>query len=126
MLGGMVNRNLSEQEVLASAFHAAANALSSRGARGTATDRSGTATAVTAVVAAANPDRIYFLIQNLSTEIIYVKIGASATTTSSIALSPASATAVGGGIIWEGNFIPTESINVRSTSGSAAYVAVEA
>lgn len=89
--------------------------------QGTFTDKSGTATTTSAVVAAANTSRRYFIIQNLSTTIdIYINFTSVATAGGgSIKLAP------GSGFEMENGFISTEAINVIAASSTAVFTAKE-
>lgn len=87
------------------------------------TDRSGTTSGsanTSTLVAAANPFRKYFIIQNLSaTTAIYINFTSAANTTSSLYIAPL------GSYVMESDTITTESINVLSTGTSIVYSAKE-
>jgi hypothetical protein len=91
---------------------------------GTLIDRSGTTSgtpSTSTTVAAANPSRKYFIIQNLGASNIYVNFTSAANTTSSILLA-----ASGGSFVMESSFVSTEAITVLSAGTSVAYMAKEA
>jgi hypothetical protein len=87
---------------------------------GTITDRSGTATTTSAQLAAANSARKYLFIQNVDTGAIWFNFGVAA-----VAASPSIRLDAGDSIEYNGTFIPTDSINIRSGTGSKTYVAKE-
>lgn len=87
---------------------------------GSFTNRSGTATAVSAQLAAANSSRKYFYLQNVSDGNIWFNFGVAAVTTQpSLRLRP------GETFTLDGSFISTQAINVISEVGSRDYVAKE-
>lgn len=90
---------------------------------GTLTDRSGTIASgsVSQQVAAANPGRKYFAIQNLSsTATMFINFTSAASLTSaSFALLPYASWGM------EASFVTTEAINIISTTAAAAYAAKE-
>lgn len=71
-------------------------------------------------VFAANPSRRYLIIQNLSTDELWVNFGANATADKpSLALAPASGTTPGGSIEYAGSYIPTSTVTIiGATTGS--------
>lgn len=92
----------------------------SSGYQGTFTDRSGQATVASSQVAAANANRRYFFISNISNAIIWINFGTAATTA-----SPSIPLNAGDSFVMEANFINTESVNVIAASGTRDYVAKE-
>lgn len=86
---------------------------------GSLTDRSGSATGVSAQIAAANSSRRYFFIQ-CQAGTIWLDFGVAAVTSQpSIRLSN------GDTFVMEGNLISTQSINVISGGGTRDFAAKE-
>lgn len=88
------------------------------------TDRSSSAinSSTSTAVAAQNKGRQYLFIQNLSAIVMHVRLGAAAVAGAAGNIYLA---ANGGSVIWEGNeFVPTNSVNVISASGSSLVVTV--
>lgn len=87
------------------------------------TDRSGSTSATpstSTLVAAANGQRRYFIIQNLSTTAtIFINFTAAAAATGSLMLLP------GGSYTMENNTITSEAINVFSATASVAFASKE-
>lgn len=96
---------------------------------GSFTDGSGNTSATPSTstqIFAANATRKYLLIQNLSTtDKIYIKMGASATTTSSIVLGP-DAGEGGGSFVMESSFVNNQTVNVLCASASQPFMAEQA
>lgn len=77
----------------------------------------GTASATSNTELAANANRIYLFIQNLSSAAIHVSFGGTAST-STLRID------AGGSIVFEGNTTPTTAINIiRTTAGQNFYIA---
>lgn len=87
---------------------------------GTLTDRSGTATTTSATLAAANANRKYIFIQNVSTGDIWINFTTAATNA-----SPSIRIDASGVFVMEGSFISTEAINIRSNTSTRPFVAKE-
>lgn len=91
-------------------------------AKGTLTDRSGTAQATSASIIAANANRRYLFIQNLSGSKMYINFGAAATVdTNSILLQPN-----GGSFTMEGEFLSTDQIFIIAAANNKPFMAKEA
>lgn len=86
------------------------------------TDRSGTAGVASAVLMAANKDRRWLFIQNLSAGDIYINFTSAAT------IGGGSIKLASGGspFFFEGSFISTEAVNVIGTGAGLSYTAKEA
>jgi hypothetical protein len=94
---------------------------------GLLTDRSGSTSATPSTstqVAAVNPTRKYFLIQNQGATAIYVNFTSAAAATGSIKLGPDTGSG-GGSYVMENGFVSSEAINVFSTAASMAFMAKE-
>lgn len=89
-------------------------------ANGSLTDRSSTATTASSQVAAANANRKYFYIQNVSGGIVWINFG-----TAAVAAPPSIRIANGEEWRMEGSFISTQAINIIAASGSRDYTAKE-
>ncbi len=95
---------------------------------GPLTDRSGSITegGTAQQIAAANAARRYFFICNTSVEILYVNVGATATSANSYPLAAAaSAGAPGGSLVFEGSFIPSGSVSILGATTGSTFVAKE-
>lgn len=97
---------------------------------GAFTDNSGTVTAggTSQQAAAANAGRKYLLIQNQSTDTLYVNFGTAAVVGQpSIALVPASGSGLGGGsLVFESSFVPNGTINILGASTGSKYLIKQA
>lgn len=98
--------------------------------QGALTDKSGTiASGGTAQqLAAANSNRRYLLIQNLSTGVLWVSTTATAVVGQpSIALKACTAAndGTGGVLVYEGSFIPTGAVSIIGATTSQAFAARE-
>lgn len=124
-MANSLSTNLDAPQVIQSVYDPLANALRTSGGGYSSsglTDVSGATSGTpgtSTVVAAADPNRKYFIIQNVdASNTLYVNFGAAATAASgSFKLTPASS------MVFECNFITTQSINVVSSSASVAYTA---
>lgn len=91
-------------------------------ARGSLSDKSGSASTTSAQIVAGNPYRTYFFFQNLDASIIqYINFGSAATAGSGSIKVAAGATFE---MRLEG-YVSTDAINVISASGTPAYTAKE-
>lgn len=97
-------------------------------AQGALTDRSGDIAAAdtSEVVMAANANRRYLIIQNLSTtDVMWIDFGVDAVKDQpSLALAPA-ANSAGGSFVMEGSFICTQSVSIICATMSEPYAAKE-
>jgi hypothetical protein len=86
-----------------------ANGITAISPRGLITNRSGTigAAGVSQVVAPENLSRKYFAIQNISDQELFLGIGYAPTVLTGILVGK-----LGGGFVFESNFIPTQAINI--------------
>ncbi len=89
--------------------------------KGSLTDHSGTVSMVSISALAANANRKYLLIQNISAGKIYINFGAAASTTAASVFLAAN----GGSFIMEGEFLSTDQIFIIADSNSRAYVIKE-
>lgn len=100
------------------------------GTGGPLTNKSGTITAggTAQVLAAANVDRRYLIVQNLSTDVLWVNpTGTAAAGQPSFALK-ACGTAndgTGGVLVFEGAFIPTGAVSIIGATTGSAFAARE-
>lgn len=97
---------------------------------GTLTDKSGTITAggTAQVLAAANPARRYFLVQNASVGTLWVSPDTTAVAGSpSIALKACAVAndGSGGALIFDSLFVPTSAISIIGATTGQAFVAKE-
>jgi len=91
------------------------------GFRGSLTDRSGSATTTSSVLAAANSSRKALFVQNLSTTTaIYINFGSAASAGSGSIKIPAE-----GSFSMTENWIDTQAVSVISASGTVSYTAKE-
>lgn len=75
-------------------------------------------------VFAANASRRYLIIQNLSSDELWVNFGAAATQDKpSLALAPASGTTPGGSIEYAGSYIPTSTVTIIGTTTGSKFSA---
>lgn len=89
--------------------------------RGALTDRSGTASTSSTSIIAANANRKYLMVQNLSGAKMYINFGAAASQGSgSIFLA-----ANGGSFTMEGEFLSTDQIFIIASANSSAFTAKE-
>jgi hypothetical protein len=98
--------------------------------RGPMTDRSGTITTGGShqTLAAENLNRNYLLVVNVSNTTLWVNFGVNATGASpSIPLQAASSdgAADGGVLVFEGTFVPTDSVSIYGATTGKAFVAKE-
>ncbi len=89
--------------------------------KGTVTDHSGTATTTSASVMAANPNRKFLMIQNLSGAKLYINFGVTATQSSGSVLLAAN----GGSFTMEGNFVSTDQIFAVASANNTLFTAKE-
>lgn len=87
------------------------------------TDRSGTITSggTAQQVVAASTDRRYLLIQNLSTENLWVNFAGTATPGGGSILILAN----GGSVVAEGTFIPHSAVSIYGATTGSAFTAYE-
>ena len=91
---------------------------------GILTDNSGTTSGTVSTstqIMAANPARKYLLIQNTSSNTIWINF-----TTAAVANQPSIELLSGGSIVQETGFVSSEAVNVLSTVASQAYTAKQA
>lgn len=110
--------------VILTPFVAAGQAeIDAAAAQGSVTDRSGTITTggSSQQVMAANPNRQFLLIQNVSTDNLWVRFGASAAvqTQPSIKLLPNS------DLTFNGSWVPTQAVQIIGPTTSQAFTAEE-
>ncbi|NBO27392.1 MAG: hypothetical protein EBU96_11520 [Actinobacteria bacterium] len=72
------------------------------------------------LVANANTSRKYFVIQNISDTAMYLGVGYTPTTSTGLLLS-----ANGGGMVFDGSFIPTEAVRIICSTAGKSFVAWE-
>lgn len=100
-----------------------------RASNGPLTDRSGTISAggTAQQLAAANVDRHYLFILNLSTSVLWINFGIDAVQGSpSIPLAAATNEEMGdgGALVFEGSFVPSQAVSIIGSQG-ASFVAKE-
>lgn len=71
-------------------------------------------------LAAANTTRRYLLIQNISSENLWVNFG-----TTAVADQPSIRLSSGGDLVFEGTFVPTQAVNIVGATTGSKYVAKE-
>jgi len=92
-----------------------------RGARGTTTAGTGSpATAISALAVAANTDRKYLFIQNVSNGELWIDFTIAAVTD-----EPSIRLIAGDAFIMEDNFISTEAVNIIRRTGTGEYTLKE-
>lgn len=87
---------------------------------GSLTDRSGSTLAASKQIAAANPARKYFFIQNTSASDIWLNFGDDASDAGGSILIKAN-----GSFVMEGSYISTQSVNVFASGAGLSYTAKE-
>lgn len=88
--------------------------------QGTLTNYSGTATTTSAAVIASNTARKYLFLQNVSGGTIWMNFG-----TAAVASQPSIEISPGDVFVMDGAFISTQSVNIRSQTGSRDFVLKE-
>lgn len=83
-------------------------------------NRSGTTTGADQTVAAANPERRYLLVQNVSDTAMTIDFDTAAVAGTGILLA-----ASGGIQVWDNNAIPVGALHLVCASGSKAFVCKE-
>ncbi len=90
-------------------------------AKGSLTDHSGTFSTTSASLIAANANRRYLMIQNISNAKVYINFGSAATQTAGSILLAAN----GGSFTMEGEFLSTDQIFVIASASNSAVTAKE-
>lgn len=101
---------------------------SAGGGAGPLTDRSGAIGegGTAQEVAPANADRRYLLIVNTSVEWLYVEFGTPADAGVAVPLAPAATAGQGGGVlVFEGSFVPAQSVSILGGTTGSTFVAKE-
>lgn len=101
-----------------------AGGLHVQGGKGALTDGSAniTAASVSEEIFAANATRRYLIVQNVSDTRMWVNFGVAANAGQPSFLLPPN----GGGIVFEGTFVPTDSVNILCETISKPFTAKEA